>query len=425
MPSGTTISTNTTWYAADSPYILLGGVSIAAGVQLTIQPGVQVEFAQGGYIYVAGTAHLVAAGTAASQITFGSSLSNPTTGQYWQYLLFDTGSYAQLSYCNISQAGYSGAYPVDIRVANVQVNNCTIQNNSTGGVYLEGTGNAAQLQNLTIQNNAGPAVLESTIDMEPSLNNISMSGNSPDGVTVGAGALYHPVTLNGGSQALHGSPFWLPAVTMNPGSAITVTPGTTLRLALGDYITVESGTSLMAQGLITEPITFTNEVSGQLWDGIYVYAGGHLRLSHCDLGYAGSGGYHPLQLNAADVQVSNCRIHDNNAGGVNLEGTGNAAVLQNLTIQNNAGPAILEGTIDMVPSFKNITMSGNAPDGVTVSSANLYHPITLNGSPQALHGSPFWLPAVLINTGARSPSRRAPRCVWPWVTTSLWRAAPA
>ena len=42
--STTTYTTNTTWTVANSPYVLDGNVTVAAGVTLTIDPGVIVKF---------------------------------------------------------------------------------------------------------------------------------------------------------------------------------------------------------------------------------------------------------------------------------------------------------------------------------------------------------------------------------------------
>jgi len=69
-----TISANTTWTRADSPYTLTGDVIISSGVTLTVQSGVTVNF--GSYkIYVNGI--LNAQGTSDSKIVFsGNGISN-------------------------------------------------------------------------------------------------------------------------------------------------------------------------------------------------------------------------------------------------------------------------------------------------------------------------------------------------------------
>ena len=60
-----------TWNLAGSPYLVTGGIMIANGTTLTIDPGVTVNF-QGSYIFLV-MGRLLAVGTLADSITFTAS----------------------------------------------------------------------------------------------------------------------------------------------------------------------------------------------------------------------------------------------------------------------------------------------------------------------------------------------------------------
>src|ERR1700690_4421541 len=82
-----TISVNTTWNLAGSPYIVKGSITVTRGVTLTINSGVQVKF-DGVYFFEV-DGRLTAIGTPTSPIVFTSNTPSPAPGQ-WKGLWFDT-----------------------------------------------------------------------------------------------------------------------------------------------------------------------------------------------------------------------------------------------------------------------------------------------------------------------------------------------
>lgn len=72
-----TITTNTTWTAVNSPYVLTEGVRVDSGVTLTTEPKVTVKFNTGTALQIDGT--LIAQGTGTDKITFTTN----TAGDYW------------------------------------------------------------------------------------------------------------------------------------------------------------------------------------------------------------------------------------------------------------------------------------------------------------------------------------------------------
>jgi hypothetical protein len=80
------VAVNTTWYATNSPYRVVGNVTVNAGITLTIEPGVEVWFSPGLGIVTAG--RLLAEGQATNKIIFTRTGTSGT----WNQLEFTANS---------------------------------------------------------------------------------------------------------------------------------------------------------------------------------------------------------------------------------------------------------------------------------------------------------------------------------------------
>ena len=140
-----------TWFAVNSPYRVIGEITVPAGEVLTIEAGVEVNF-QGNYKFnVIG--NLQANGTEADSIFF--TTDNPETG--WGGIRVDVDNYDDiitLSYCRIEYGKTAGEYPdihgggLALFTSNAVISNCVFADNDAtgsdngmgGAIYATNTG---------------------------------------------------------------------------------------------------------------------------------------------------------------------------------------------------------------------------------------------------------------------------------------------
>ena len=276
------IAVSTTWTVISSPYVIVGDVTVIAGMTLTIQPGVMVKFAAGKSLNINGL--LAAEGLTATHIVFTSikddtvggdsngdgAASRPAPGDWGQIAFGDT-SIDALTKLRYAEVRYGSAIYVD--AASPTINDNTINQNSGYGLHVRNNSSPSIQRNVIIDNAAGGLHYESTsagtltdnviwgntgyaVDMDtscqPMFANNSAFYNDVNGAHVTTGN----VTF---SQTWYADlPYVIEGdVTINSGLALTLTPGTVVKFKDTTSSLTVNG-ALIASGLITTPIVFTS-----------------------------------------------------------------------------------------------------------------------------------------------------------------------
>lgn len=341
-PHHGSLITSETWCAANNPHLVDNVFTVPSGVTLTIEPGVRVEFTSGGNIGVAGS--LVAIGDADHPITFTSNLLSPAPGS-WQGILAVEGSSLQMSYTELAYAGQPGfAYgSLAIYTTNATVSHSRIHHGFGTGLFIDGIGTTPQFNDVEIDHYTGAAIVQNKISMNPSFANMRLHDNTTNGVLISGGTTSQNVTLDGSPAALNGAPIYVwYGFTVGGNTTVTVTPGTTLRLAEG--ISVASTGTLVAEGTPNEPITFSGYqeiLAPGDWVGINAAPNSTLKLSYCDLNNSGKPGFWhgSLHIETSNATVRQCRIQHSSGHGIYILGV-NPFPLWNNILSDIGGVAL-------------------------------------------------------------------------------------
>jgi parallel beta-helix repeat protein len=226
------IISDTTWYLADSPYIVTGDVTVEPGATLTIEPGVEVKFDGAYSIIIDGT--LIAIGTSTDRILFTSNQGSPAKGdwytirlrtdnnfidyadvEYATYGVFMTyfGGNNELSNTIIQNCKYDGLYITNsdgnlvsdcsifsndrygitiYESDNTHVNNCIIQYNNYFGINLNASLNSI-IENSNISYTNGKGILLYSNSNQTLIKNVDIYKNDNIGIDL-SGSGYNNVT---------------------------------------------------------------------------------------------------------------------------------------------------------------------------------------------------------------------------------------
>ena len=448
-----TISSDTTWSLANSPYLVTGDVTVNPGVRLTIEPGVVVKFHAAKNLTVNGI--LNAIGAPDSRIVFTSikddsvggdsngdgSATWPRPGD-WGRILF--GSLSVDSQTFLSQSvlrfgGSTGAVQTDsasptlsdnlitmnssygLRLFNLSAPNVSgnwILDNLGGGILLESASSPA-LDSNQLWGNGGYAVYMDA-SCYPSLSGNVAHYNKNNGVRV-AGTVAFNVTWNANLAYVVES-----TVTINAGAALTLDPGAVVKFSGSTTGLVVNG-ALIADGTETENIVFTsarddayggdtNNDDGATWptpgdwDKItYNDSSDDSQnvLDHGLVRYAGNGNVGVL-LTSAAPRITNSIVEQIKGTGLRLISVSHPLIETNsirrcsedgVYITGSSSPTLRDNTFTRNSRYA-LYMTADSKPAFSGNTAvdNAYNGVAVSGT---FAGSTVWptdLPYVVIST---------------------------
>jgi parallel beta-helix repeat protein len=357
-----TISTDTTWDLAGSPYIIVGNVIVDSGVTLTVDPGVQVKFDD--YYRIDVDGDFIALGNSANKINITSNKATPAQGD-WYTIRVNPGGYVVLNFCNIS---YSLKAVQITSSSNNIIAWSEFFDNEDAVKLISSSGN--HIRNNTFMSN-GEAVGLFT----PSNNN-EITGNNFSDNWIGLyieGSLNNIVTNNNfvndgvyvvGSSAQNYNTHTIPTNNIVNGKPLYYyTDCNNLDI---DGITI--GELILAN---CANVNVENLQINNTYVGIEVALSTNINIMNNNISYNNRRGIHLFYSSYIDISNN---IVTNNGDGISIWDSDNNIIENNDVLNNYDGVSLAASSLKNELRFNNISGNNN---GVDIFGAS-YNNITYN-----------------------------------------------
>ena len=331
-----TINSDQTWSASGNPHIITAKVTVENNITLTIEAGCLVKF--NGNFQINCKGKLVANGNAGNHIIFTSNQATPAAGD-WKYIHFNQADGGTiLNYCDLTYGGsdlgiiYDGYSGANVTISNCTVehsanagiyvstnssttiSNCVISDNSTVGIYCHGDAAKCFVSNCTIENNGSYPIRTYGDNVKNITGPLTMTGNNPDAIWVGAETMYNGTWLN------HNVPYIVGGnLTIENDNTLTIEPGNIIKFD-GNFQIYCKG-KMVANGTSSDHITFTSNKfapSPGDWKSLsFSGADPVCVLNFCDISFGGSSqGNVCIDWMTNGIQMTNCEISYSATNGV-------------------------------------------------------------------------------------------------------------
>ncbi len=376
-----TISQDSIWTLAESPYTVTSNLTISSGVTLTVDSGVVVEFNTGISLTVRGNLD-------AYKATFTSSQTTKQKGDWNNIIVGYSSNVGNVVFdgCVVEYGGYSttsNSYSM-VRVDNGLVsliNGTELRNSNNGALMVGGTSGDALVENSIITSSDWPIVLSTYGDLE--LNGLNdLTGNNHDGIFITYSQLYKDLYLDTASI-----PYYI-------NSSLTINTGYKLEIASGNIIKTNNiiyvNGSLKAVAGLSENIYFTTTRDDNLGgdtnnDGAattpaskswyYIIFNdasddANSMLKRCVISYGGAGNRGAVITVNASPTIDSCEFA-NNYYGAEFNGSSYPNFRYNTIASSEMVPIAL--TFDADPVFQNnaFSFSDNEYDAIGLLGSTL------------------------------------------------------